>query len=383
MFKNLNKTKNTKQKTKNNNNVMEKNTTKQTVAGAFYFLMNVVIAVGCSIAGILVLNIALFAPTAGLMYITFDKFTVSNIDFQSFCIKITNFLFNRPMNKHKSVQHESNISISGYDRGIHFYDSSVSKKQDRIIRLCCINYELHKTKMHEDETLFNFLSKHEKQLFLTVTPQDIRCNNLYVEKKLTANVYFDEKLLDSIISNYNDAKSDKERLKGKLDDPRYVAQFYENITKAELWIKRCTQIFSFGATFILFPIWCLSRIFFFIFPFIVIIDSYNKNRLPSIDSIQSILTIAYWTFCIGWIIAFCNVLEYYFWIHHVSVGGYFSLLTINGNNCFDNIVNKYYQLSQGFLVRKIVFTCMGHDIGSIVLDYWANIDLNPQEKEKD
>ena len=142
------------------------------------------------------------------------------------------------------------------------------------------------------------------------------------------------------------------------------------MTKTELWIKICYQIFSFGATLFYFQ-------FFFILPFIVIIDAYNKDSLPSIDSIQSILTIAYWTFCIGWIIPFYNVVQYCFWIHHVCVGGYFSLFgTIaNANNCFENIVNRYYQSTLGFVVGKIVFTCMGQDIGSIVFEYWANIEL--------
>ena len=165
------------------------------IVGACYFLINVFIVISCSIAWILVLNVALFAPTAGFMCITFDKFTVSTIDLQSYAIKISNFVFDKPIKcnyKSGSGDDESNISYHG---GIHLYDSSVSKKQNRIVRLCYINYQLHQSKMRKDDMLFEFLAKHEKQLYLTVTPKDIRYNKSYVKAKTYENVYFDKNCL--------------------------------------------------------------------------------------------------------------------------------------------------------------------------------------------
>lgn len=362
--------------------------------------MNIFIVIGGCIAGILVLNIALFAPTALLLYGTFDKFTVSNVDNQSFSLKISNFLFNKPIaqtpveaakletkstsSKSLSVgEDNANGSNFSYHNGIHLYDSSISFKQDRMVRLCCINYELHKSKIHQDETLFNYLSKHEKESFLDIKPKDIRMNNKFVVKKEDLyKVYLDERVLNLYLGIWQETTEDVEHMKTKLNDPIYTPTRYEVVSKTELFVRRATQIFAFGATFILFPIWCLSRLFFLMFPFIVIIDSYIKDTLPGIDSIQFILTIAYWTFSIAWIIAFYNVWQYYFWIHHVAVGGYFSLWQSNANKCFDDILHRYNKLSQVLIVKKIIFDSIGKDIGSIVFHYWVHIELGEENIKK-
>ena len=410
---NRQKTNKNKQKKKNSNtnncvianNAINIQKTKMTGQATLYMIVNVIIVICGSVAGILILNIALFAPTALLLNFAFDKFSTSNVDTISFAIKLTNFLFNKPIKDKRSdqvapappsapasreqgvPQTQSIVRSSNlrYHQGMHLYDSSISYKQDRIARLCCINFELHESKIWEDDPLFEYLSKHEKHSFLDVKAKDIRKNNICVQIKSTERVYFFEILLDMYLDFWHETKGVTANLRRKLNDRTYVARRYEIVNRTEMFIQMSAQVFAFGATFILFPIWCLSRMFFLIFPLIVIIDSYEKGNLPGIGSIQFILTIAYWTFCVAWIIAFYKVCQYYFWIHHIAVGGHLSMYKSNANKCFENIVKRYNKLSQVLIVKKIVFGCIGKDIGSIVFDYWVHIEIedkaNNEQKE--
>lgn len=102
--------------------------------------------------------IRLFAPTALLIGLMNDKWSGS-LEKNSFSLKLFSFIFDE-----------------NRTHGIHLYDESISWKQDRIMRICCIIRQLHKRTIHEDIKLYEYLSRHEKSSFRKVTLQDIRDN---------------------------------------------------------------------------------------------------------------------------------------------------------------------------------------------------------------
>ena len=147
-------------------------------------------------------------------------------------------------------------------------------------------------------------------------------------------------------------------------------------------------------SFVILPVWLLSRAFQFIFPLLFIIANEmsinNDNRLDwkviLFDKylFQTILTCMYWSLFLIWLLFFINVSNFYYWIHHIGVGAdYLNQYGINTVQMFDDIC-KFYEkhVSQKIIVSKILNDVFGKDLGPIVFYYFSMIDLDAKPKKK-
>lgn len=171
----------------------------------------------------------------------------------------------------------------------------------------------------------------------------------------------------------------------KVFNPDYQPHTYETVTKLKLFGEIMIFIFSLGVFWCLFPIWCISRLFYFSFPIFSMIIHLNDNDNGKLNELQLILTIAYWFMFVIWFVNFLKVLNFYYWMHHIVMGRtYMPSWRENTNDVFDDIYNDFNTMASKIIVNKIINDVVGTDIGSIIFDYWSNIEIqldNQQETE--
>ena len=300
------------------------------------------------------------------------------------------FIFN--VQDQKSLENETNIiQARKFDPNDEFaYSFDITTIKDRMIRICCVNYHLHKQKVCANQTLFNYLNKQtdHPQLFLDITPQNLKDHS---DSKL--NPGFIDLSIKQLKDNFNSQKNDIKTTKWKLNDPNYIPKSWEVLSKWRLALQYytlfCTYVF-FG--FVL-PLFIVTRIFYLIFPIIAIIEEFkyytnqsNKSVISfgligdiidnnAIVLFQVVLFIMYYILVIIWIGYFFHLLNFYFWVKLIGLEGseYFGIWNAKKIVTMNAIIQQYNQMYGDLIIEGILCDIFGNDIASVIFNYYLAV----------
>ena len=194
------------------------------------------------------------------MYVLYDDYSHQSSDRQTFVIKIIDFVFD----KDNAFDKDDNDKIT----------IGITKEQDRIMRICCATYHFHKHKICQNKELHKYLKQQTQshQKFYNISIENM---NDHCDKEKRNGVSFFGRTYYRFKSTFENQQKYKNELKDKLNDPTYVPNSWEIISKWGLFLKQwavwCLAIFLF----VLMPVWFITRVFYLSFPVISLINEMN------------------------------------------------------------------------------------------------------------
>ena len=300
---------------------------------------------------------------------------------QEFHTHLHNFIFNKQdENLWKSIDIKP-YQFDPYDDIM--YNANISIKNDRLIRICCLNHKLNRPvagdTICDNEQLYQYLHKQttNAKLFTQVAVKDLKkqCKTSLrsSNNNVTARILF--KLNERI-----------EELQNKFD------QLPDGNTSTCLNYEHVYCIAKL--IWFLSPLFVFSRIFYFIFPIISLIEEFNyflnddndESLSESINDIvlfQVVLFGCYYCLVIVWFVNFVNVCNFYYWTKLVGIGSKKWNMTANSvridspkSKFWKPIIEKYNKMIDDIAIQEILCEYLGNDIASIVFEYYIQISDN-------
>ena len=271
------------------------------------------------------------------------------------------------------MDHDSKVSNYNYN-----YNYKVSYRQRRHLltgearefRVIYANYCLiSKYQMTKDSGIEEHLNKNIENGWSDVTMETLRQNCALPENGLWYKEFFD--VWENIIGYEHRAWN---TVKEEWDDDR--AYWYEVIALG------FRLVYVYFLCWIVFPLFCLSRIFSMFFPIIAII--YWDFDVKDIQLLQWLLTIVYGILVICWIISFVRCMDFYYWTTHLFPGDRSGQVTDINERRWNlirlNLMQKYYDkwVNQVFIEKeriKMVIEILGTDIGGLIVSFWPKFHL--------
>ena len=216
--------------------------------------------------------------------------------------------------------------------------------------------------------------------------------------------------LNSFIDTIDAKQGFKGLQKVKLREIREHAQGYSRKRKAKIWAHICYEIkngspskddyadclcckgSSCGSQLdnifeyviiwwliILFcPIFFVGKLFQVIFPYIIIIYLTYYQHWMDIDLFQLVMLLTYIVLQLILLIMGVNVMRIHWFLWHIQPGyNYinFDQTLIVNSNLLLKMDNFYEKRASIPFITKYILSLFGHDIGSIIMDYFHNINL--------
>ena len=314
------------------------------------------------------------------MYVLYDDYSYQTAGRQIFMVKIINFVFDKD---------------NTFDSDNELEMLSLTAKQDRILRICCVSYHFHSNSICKNLKLYKFLEDKKKShnKFYKVSLQNLLDN---CDKDTTKRVSFFARTIDVFKRGIKSQKESMQSVKEKLNNQTYRPYDWEFIHPCGLCLKQLAVGWLLSFIFILIPLWCITRVFYLAFPIISLVNEMqyyvnNSNKNTSwnliwniignneIVTLQIILTGIYWFLVIIWIVNLINVLSFYYWLKFVGLGSdYWSLWDTKPQKVYNDIVKQYQDMYDEMVVKEILCDFYGNDIASIVFYYYTNINLEPR-----
>ena len=313
------------------------------------------------------------------IYVVYDDYSYQSAPRQTFITKMIDFIFD----KDNTFENDINDEITG-----------ITAEQDRIMRICCATYHFHKNGICENKKLHNYLETKatSSNKFYTISIQNMvdHCD----DEKTTGVTFFD-RVFHHFRTIIKDDVKGRDKLKEKLNDPSYVAYDWEQISKWGLFLKQLAICTICTFIFVLIPLWCVTRLFYLSFPVISMVNEmkyYVKNsddgkfswnlmwnivNSNEIVLLQVILTGIYWFLVLTWIVYLVKVMNFYFWVKLVGLGNnYWSLWDVQQTKVYNDITEQYQTMYDSLVVKEVLCEFFGDDLGSIIFDYWININID-------
>eukprot|EP01083_Nonionella_stella_P133123 404718_1 len=237
---------------------------------------------------------------------------------------------------------------------------SFTKQQDKMMRLCSVNQILlERQPFPDDMILKTYLTKNKRNnQYMEVTMSDLRSN--------TKNRKHSEFILKFWHQLYGDI------WKEMVDD-------YQNANTQEAR-KWCFFMFGAGlATFILGPLYSISRFITLLFPAFIVSCLYvqydvNIWNTEFVDRFQVVMITVYLILCVILSILFyLNCCEQYLMAHILPAEGYFWGYYYDGFKNKDELIkaitNNYFGIIVIPMRKAIVTERFGPDLGKIILSY--------------
>ena len=265
------------------------------------------------------------------------------------------------------------------------YNANISIRNDRLIRICCLNYQLNKPPTAEavcDNTqLYEYLDKQitNGRLFSQITVKDLK-----------------NQCKTSISSSHNNVTGRIIfKLKKKIQEFHDIFDKLPNGSASTCLNYEYVYCFAKSLWFV-GPLFVFSRVFYFIFPIILLIEEFNyfvneddnteESLLDEINDIvlfQVVLFGCYYCLVIVWIVNFLNVCDFYYWSKLVGIGsgkwdiGVASVLFSTSRLQFwIAVIEKYNKIIDDVAIRQILCQYLGNDIASIVFGYYVQISIS-------
>lgn len=273
------------------------------------------------------------------------------------------------------------------------YNFDITTKKDRLIRVCCANYQLLKVEICNNKQLFDYLKQREThpQLFVNITAQMLldHCDPNIGSSHITIK----DKTVERVEHIFEDQRDTIKRKKDDLKNAYFVAQYsWEVTSKWRVFLANYNYCFAWIFFGFVFPLFVVTRIFYFVFPIICVINEFkyyvgneesNQDKSFSFDLIfniiknndivifQVVLLLVYFTLAFLWIVYFINVLKFYYWVKFLGVGsGYWSIWNANKQTTIKDIVRQYNQMYDDLIISSLLCEYLGTDIASVVFKYY-------------
>ena len=235
--------------------------------------------------------------------------------------------------------------------------TSFTKKQDKIMRLCCINHMILKSGLlSSDHVLSSYLDENLRDnQYMEVTMGGLRVHSKEQDKSMFTKKIW--RLYGSAFSHFK----------------------YELTHSANRGEKVAAGFFLCGTglvTFLLGPIYFVTRFATICFPGFIIVYLYvwhdvNIWYTEHVDIFQVVMISIYLGLCcIIFILLWLNCKEQYLMAHVLPSSTWMSVhKSVSKDALIKKITNHYYGIIVIPIRRAIVIDAMGPDLGPIVLSY--------------
>eukprot|EP01083_Nonionella_stella_P001196 3488_1 len=225
--------------------------------------------------------------------------------------------------------------------------TSYTKKQDKMMRLCAVNYIGYKHYI-DDRKCAEYLEKQKADnQYMNVTMRHLRMNNNNVQQSS-----FTRKFYRWYSSLWREFEEDF----GRITRYGFVSIFLAAIN----FIFGPIYFISRGVTFI-FPIWIVLYLYF--------VHHVNVWNSPSIDLFQVVMiTIDLGLYCVLIILFYVNCTEQYLMAHILPSQKRMDLQCFT-DDTVKQITNHYYGIVVIPIRKAIVIEQFGPDLGHIILSF--------------
>ena len=291
---------------------------------------------------------------------------------------IDNFVFNK-QNKHLA----QNIDMKPCQFDPHddiIYNSNITIKNDRLIRICCLNYQLNKPPIDDsvcdNEKLYRYLDQQTRNssLFTHITIKDL------------------QKQCDTSLRSSHNIMTG--RILFELNDKiKLLRTRFDTLPGGYAWTCINYEHVYCIAKLIWFvlPLFVVSRMFYFLFPIISLTKEFDYlvnnnsddiyNAIDDIVSFQVVLFGCYYCLVVVWIVNFLNVLNFYYWTKLVGIGSTKRDLYERSDVFFKSLflkksIEQYNKMIDDIQIQQILCQYLGDDIASIVFEYFLQISIS-------
>ena len=256
----------------------------------------------------------------------------------------------------------------------------LTKRQDKILKICVINKALlhkhteidhtehhFKWKFVHNERAQKYFESEQKTYFQNVTLRKIR------------DIFYDPdfKVADSI--TYQD------------DRPSYFvpafyfecygqwySQYKIDYDKNNSWKNLVALVTTFWLTFITGPFYVISRFLNHLMPIFILFYLYIDGGIllwTEVDGFQVVMWVIYvFMLCVWWLLLILVLREdYYTW--HILPS---SRLLRAGDGCdmvYKSIKDNYFEMTVYPMIQKIINDIYGDDIGFVIMEYYNCIEV--------
>ena len=305
----------------------------------------------------------------------YDKSRYKNQTIQEFHIHLNNFVFNKP---DPDLWKYHGVKWYEFDPSDDImYNANISIKNDRLIRISCLNYQLNKSSgsscraICDNAKLYHYLDKQtsDARLFTQMTIKDLQ-NQCDMSQKSSYNNITGRMIfrLKEIVGQFKDKRI-------LLPSGKYHSCKCRNYEHVYCMAK---------SIWFISPLFVFSRMFYFVFPIISLIAEFNhfakdKNEslLDAIDDIvffQLILFVCYYGLVVIWIINLFNVCRFYYWTKLIGIGSKDKEWVVDEKSLFWRAtIDKYNKMIDDVAIQEILWQYLGKDIASIVFEYYVQI----------
>ena len=297
-------------------------------------------------------------------------------DIERFCRYSDNFVFNKQDGYLLENIDMQPHQFDPYDDTMH--NANITIENDRLIRICCLNYQLYKPRTNNpvcnNEKLWQYLDEQTRnaRLYTQITVKDLQkqCN---VSRRSSHN-----KVIGRMLFELNDTIREVYKRFDKL--PGGFASTcinYEDVY--------CMAKFIW---FVL-PLFVFSRIFYFVFPIISLIQEFDyflnnnghDNAINDIVLFQVVLFGCYYCLVVVWIVNFLNVSSFYYWTKLIGIGSGEWDLDRKSSSFLETVlwketIEQYNKMIDDVAVQEILRQYLGNDIASIVFEYYVQISIS-------
>eukprot|EP01084_Bolivina_argentea_P091792 165212_1 len=276
------------------------------------------------------------------------------------------------------VKHAKKVCFGQYGN-INTKVVSISKQQDKIIRICSINNVLY-----SDTSDWAYYNDENAQGFLEQCCQENQYMNVsYLNLRQNTSNIKQSQFLHNFFHNW------------------YGAPFFDQVSQYEYYKRMVAQhgghyyrarqreyafiVFGMGiVTWFFGPIYLFSRIITMLFPIFIVMICYandifiwsvfmiNNDNMINIDMFQVIMITVYlFLFIILMVILVLNISEQFLMYHMLGSRSNLKNITniMTAKKWIKNIRNHYYGVITVPIRRAIVLDVFGNDLGPIILMY--------------
>ena len=313
--------------------------------------------------------------------IIYGKLRYSNVNIQKFHIHLHNFIFNKQDEELWDIIGIKPYQFDPFDDTM--YNANISMKNDRIIRICCVNYQLNKPPLTnvpcDNLQLYEYL--------------DIQTSNTKLFNDITVTDLLNQ-CDKSLQSSHNDVIS---RTIYKLKDVfwDWKKRFDKLPGGSEIYtFLNFGQVYCIAKLFwFISPLFIFSRIFYFVFPIVSFVKEFNyflndnndndndnaslSNKIDDIVLFQIVLFVCYYCLVVVWIINFVSVCDFYYWTKLLGIGSKKQGLETRsiGLNALTFTFKQYNKMMDDVIIQDILCQYLGNDIASIVFEYFIKIQI--------